>query len=389
MAASEPAPKTPIYLDYQATTPTDPRVVAAMQPFFSGSYGNPHSTQHAYGREAEQAIEAARAEVANLIGARPGEVIFTSGATEANNLAFFGALAALNGERRHLITLTSEHPSVLACFEELTQRGYDVTILPVDKEGLIDCGALEGALRPDTALMSVMAVNNEIGVLQPLEAIGALCAARGILFHCDAAQAVGKLPLDVKRANIDLLSLSGHKLYGPKGIGALYVGRHVRMKPVLFGGGQERGLRSGTLPTPLCVGLGHACRLAQTELAEEVRRLTFLREHFLSLLAGSLEGWWLNGSATARLPGNINLSFELEDIELVLTHLDDLALSTGSACSSETSGPSHVLTALGLNTQAAHNSLRIGFGRFTSQDDVEQAARRIAQVVSSVRSGEI
>jgi cysteine desulfurase len=377
--------KRPIYLDYQATTPTDPRVVSAMQPYFSTFYGNPHSPHHLFGREAEQAVEAARASVAGLIGARPAEVIFTSGATEANNMALFGALSALDDDRRHLVTLASEHASVLACFEELSRRGYEVTVLPVGSDGLLDPAALTQALKPDTALVSVMAANNEIGVLQPLEAIGSLCATRGVLFHCDAAQAAGKIPLDVGRANIDLLSLSGHKLYGPMGIGALYVGRRVRMKPVIFGGGQERGLRSGTLPTPLCVGLGSACALARAEMEEEALRLTFLQGHFLMRLGELLGGWSVNGSLRQRLPGNLNLSFELDDIEAAMAELDDLALSTGSACSSATPGPSHVLLALGLEASQAHNSLRIGFGRFTSQDDVEQAARRISHVVSGLR----
>ncbi len=377
--------KTPIYLDYQATTPIDPRVFAVMRLYFLEGFGNPHSFHHSYGRESGQVVEAARAEIAAAIGAEAGEVVFTSGATEANNLALFGALAALDDGRRHLVTLASEHPAVLACFEALAKRGYEVTLLPVERDGLVSIEALEDALRDDTALLSVMAANNEIGVLQPLEAIGALCEARGILLHCDAAQAVGKVPLDVRRAKIDLLSLSGHKLYGPKGVGALYVARGVRMKPVLFGGGQERGLRPGTLPTPLCVGLGRACSLAQAEMGEESQRLTFLRQHFLTLLGEELDGWKLNGCPNQRLPGNLNLSFELDDIEPVIEKLDDLALSTGSACSSATPGPSHVLRALGLTPEQAHNSLRIGFGRFTTQDEVERAAKRIAQVVSECR----
>ena len=385
MAENRSHLKTPIYLDYQATTPLDPRVFAAMRPYLLEGFGNPHSLHHSYGREAAQAVEAARAEVAAAIGAEAGEVLFTSGATEANNLGLFGALAALDDDRRHLITPASEHPAVLACFEALVQRGYEVTLLPVGRDGLVSLDALEGALRDDTALVSVMAANNEIGVVQPLEEIGAHCEARGILFHCDAAQAVGKIPLEVRRAKIDLLSLSGHKLYGPKGIGALYVARGVRVNPLLFGGGQERGLRPGTLPTALCVGLGHACSLAAAEMVEESQRLTFLRERFLRLLGEDLQSWNLNGCPTRRLPGNLNLSFELEDIELAIEKLDDLALSTGSACSSATPGPSHVLRALGLTPEQAHNSLRIGFGRFTTQEEVERAAKRIAQVLSELR----
>ena len=386
MTAPKPSFKHPLYLDYQATTPTDPRVFAAMQPYFATDFGNPHSFHHAYGRDSARAVEVARAEVAGAIAADPGEVIYTSGATEANNLGLFGALAALDDGRRHLVTLASEHPAVLSCFGALAHQGYEVTILPVGSDGLITLEALERAFRPDTALLSVMAANNEIGVIQPLEEIGVLCAARGILFHCDAAQAVGKISLDVRQSKIDLLSISGHKLYGPKGIGALYIGRRVRMKPVLFGGGQECGLRPGTLPTPLCVGLGSACALAQEEMGEEAQRLTFLRQHFLAVLEEGLDGWSLNGCPRRRLPGNLNISFDLDDIEAAIDRLQDLAISTGSACSSATPGPSHVLRALGLSAEQAHNSLRIGFGRFTTQDDVEQAARRIAQVVSDLRS---
>lgn len=385
MAGRRLPSETAIYLDYQATTPVDPRVFSAMQPYFLEDFGNPHSLHHEYGRDALKATEAARAEIARAIRSEPGEVIFTSGATEANNLALFGALAALDGDRRHLVTLASEHPAVLACFGELARRGYEVTVMPVGHDGIVSLEALEAALRPDTALVSVMAANNEIGVIQPLEAIGDACESRGILFHCDAAQAVGKIPVSVREAKIDLLSLSGHKLYGPKGIGALFVARRVRLQPIFFGGGQERGLRPGTLPTALCVGLGHACSLARAELAEEAQRLTFLRQRFLALLGERLEGWALNGCPERRLPGNVNVSFELKDIEVVIEELKDLALSSGSACSSAAPGPSHVLRALGLSPEQAHNSLRIGFGRFTTQDEVERAAQRIAQVVSDLQ----
>ena len=365
--------KLPVYFDYQATTPTDPRVLEAMLPYFTDQFGNPHSTQHARGRAAAAAVEQAREQVAELIGATRPEIVFTSGATEANNLALRGVLGSQASRRWHVITCQTEHPSVLEVARQLEREGGRVTYLPVRPNGLIDLGELAQAIDAETVLVSIMAVNNEIGVIQPLAAIGELCRARGVLFHTDAAQAAGKIPLDVERQHIDLMSLSAHKLYGPKGIGALYVRRGLgRLEPVLRGGGQERGLRSGTLPTPLCVGFGVACAIVQRELSSEAERLTELRKALLAGIQQRVPGVILNGDPDQRSPGNLNLSFPYPGVdgESLLLELPELAVSTGSACASASSEPSHVLRALGRDDELADASLRFGLGRFTTQEEV-------------------
>ncbi len=395
----------PIYLDYQATTPTDPRVVEAMLPFFYDRFGNPHSRSHAFGTDAAAAVEAARAEVAAAIGAEAREIVFTSGATESNNLAIKGAARFLrghghghghgqghgrgHGRRDHVVTCATEHKCVLESCRRLGEEGFAVTVLPVSGDGRIDLDRLAVALGDRTALVSVMAVNNEIGVLQPLAEIGALCRARGVLFHTDAAQAVGKIPLDVAAMNIDLLSISGHKLYGPKGIGALYVRRRprVRLVPLIDGGGQERGLRSGTLPTPLCVGLGTACRIAGGEMAAEGERLTGLRDRLLAALQRSLPEAAVNGDAHHRVPGNLNLRLPGVDAEALIAALPEIAMSTGSACTSASIEPSYVLRALGLDAAAARESLRIGLGRFTTEAEIDVAVERIVAAVTTRSAG--
>ncbi|MFZ1414886.1 MAG: IscS subfamily cysteine desulfurase [Defluviicoccus sp.] len=377
-------PPTPVYLDYQATTPTDARVVEAMLPFFTDVFGNPHSQAHAFGRAARVAVEKARAEIAALIGASAREIIFTSGATEANNLAIKGAARFHRGERDHIVTCATEHKCVLESCASLAADGFTVTVLPVQADGVIDLERLDGAIGPRTVLVSVMAANNEIGVVPPLAAIGRLCRARGVLFHTDAAQALGKIPLDVEAMGIDLMSLSAHKIYGPKGIGALYVRRRprVRLDPLLSGGGQERGLRSGTLATPLCVGFGAACRIARDEMAADAQRIGTLRDHLWRRLSCALPGVHLNGAATARLPGNLNISFPaIGDAEALVAALPDIAISTGSACTSAAVEPSYVLRALGIGETAARTSVRIGLGRFTTRAEVDYACERIVAAV--------
>ena len=369
----------PIYLDNQATTPCDPRVVAAMLPYFSEAFGNPHSVEHALGREAEAAVARARAEVAALIGATPREIVFTSGATESNNLAIKGAArfaARMENPRRRLITLATEHKCVLQATADLAEEGFEPVFLPVRPDGRLDPEALRMALATPTLLVSVMAANNETGVLQDITALAALAHQAGALFHTDAAQAVGKIALDVAAQGIDLLSISGHKLYGPKGVGALYV-RHrprVRLAPLISGGGQERGLRSGTLPAPLIVGFGAACRLAGAEMAAEAERLAGLRERLLARLGDAIPGISVNGSREHRLAGNLNLAFPAARAENLLADLPDLCLSTGSACSSAAVEPSYVLGAMGVPAEVAARSLRIGIGRFTSAAEIDLAA---------------
>jgi cysteine desulfurase len=381
--------KEVIYLDYQATTPTDPRVVEAMLPYFSERFGNPHSVEHAYGWDAEEAVERGRAEVAALIGAEPREIVFTSGATEANNLAIKGAAAFHRERRPHVVTLVSEHKCVLETVRGLERRGHPVTILPIEPGGLVDLERLAAAITEETCLVSIMAVNNEIGVIQPLAEIGALCRERGVYFHSDAAQAVGKIPIDVQAMAIDLLSISGHKLYGPKGIGALYVRRRprVRLEPLFDGGGQERGFRSGTLPTPLCVGLGEACRIAGAEMTAESARLRDLRDDLLARLRQALPEVAVNGDAERRIAGNLNLRFPGIDADALVKALSGLAVSTGSACSSTAVEPSYVLRALGLSEAEAGASIRIGFGRFTSAAEVAAAAEQIIAAVRTLQDG--
>ena len=383
----------PVYLDYQSTTPTDPRVLAAMLPYFTEKFGNPHATTHAYGREAEAAVERARAELAALIAAEPREIIFTSGATEANNLAIKGAARfhrALGKD--HVVTVASEHKCVLESCHSLMREGFRLTVLPVDASGFVDLAALEAAIEQRTAIVSVMAANNEIGVLQDMAAIGALCRAKGVLFHSDAAQAVGKVLVDVEAMNIDLLSISGHKMYAPKGIGALYVRRRprARIAPLFDGGGQERTLRSGTVPTPLCVGQGAAARVAAEDMAAESERLLALRRRFLTGIRARVPGVRLNGDAERRLPGNLSLSFPGISALSLMAACPGLALSTGSACTATSVEPSHVLRAIGLPETLAGATLRIGLGRGTTQAEVDFAVETLAAAVEreSVTSAE-
>jgi cysteine desulfurase len=378
----------PIYLDYQATTPTDPRVVDAMLPYFTQVFGNPHSRNHRYGWDAEEAVEKARAQVAHIVGANEKEIIYSSGATESNNLAIKGVARFHRDKRRHIITCVTEHKCVLDSCRHLELEGFKVTYLPVQKNGLIDLDQLRDAITGDTAMVSIMAVNNEIGVIQPLAEIGRICRENKVFFHTDAAQAVGKIPLDVEAMQIDLMSISGHKIYGPKGIGALYVRRRprVRLEALISGGGQERGMRSGTLPTPLCVGLGEACRIAEAEMGAEAERLHALRDRMLNKLAEQLAEIYLNGDLEHRIPGNLNLSFAYVEGEGLMMGIKDLAVSSGSACTSASLEPSYVLRALGVEEELAHTSLRIGLGRFTTAEEVDYAVDRIVGEVRRLRS---
>ena len=379
-----------IYLDYQATTPLDPAVLAAMLPYMSGFVGNPHSTAHSHGQAAAAAVEAARRQVATLIGAAPDEIIFTSGATEANNLLIRGAASA--GRRRgrtQVVTSVTEHKAVTEVVRGLSALGVEVVELGVDESGLVRLDELRSAVSEKTALVTVMAANNEIGVLQPVEEIGRVARGAGALFHTDAAQAVGKVPLDVEAASIDLLSLSGHKLYGPMGIGAAFISRRARrqVEPLLHGGGQERGFRSGTLPVPLCVGLGEACWLADRVMRAEAERLRGLRKRFIDVLEGEGAAYVVNGSMEPRLPGNLNLSFPGVDAEaLLMTIRDRVSIASGSACTTQALEPSHVIAALGGPPERAEEAVRIGIGRPTSEEEVVSAARIIARAVAKLRA---
>lgn len=376
-----------IYLDYQSTTPCDPRVVEKMLPYFTEVFGNPHARNHPYGWAAEEAVEKARSQVADLIGADPKEIIFTSGATESNNLALKGVGGFYKDKRNHIITLVTEHKCVLDTCRHMEYDGFEVTYLPVQSNGIIDLEVLQKAIRPDTLLVSIMAVNNEIGVIQPLQEIGKICRAHGVFFHTDAAQAAGKIEIDVEAMNIDLLSISGHKIYGPKGIGALYVRRkpRVRVSPIINGGGQERGMRSGTLPTPLCVGLGEACAIAQKEMHDESERLLGLRARVYEKIMAALTDVYVNGDLEQRIPGNLNLSFAYVEGEGLMMAIKNLAVSSGSACTSESLEPSYVLRALGVEEELAHTSLRLGFGRFTTEVEVDQAVDQIIDAVLKLR----
>jgi cysteine desulfurase len=378
-----PRRNRPVYLDNQATTRCDPRVLSVMLPWFSEHYGNPHSVEHAMGTEAESAAEEARAHVAALIGAEPREVVFTSGATESNNIAIKGAArhALRSGsDRRRVVTVATEHKCVMESVADLKEEGFEPVFLPVRPDGLLDPRVLRDALTVPTLLVSVMTVNNEIGVVQDIPTLAAIAKEAGALFHTDAAQGVGKVPIDVTGGKIDLLSLSGHKIYGPKGVGALFVRRRprVRLVPLFSGGGQERGLRSGTLPAPLVIGLGEACRLARTEMAEEATRIAALRARLLERLQAALPEVRVNATMEARIPGNLNLTFPAVTAAELMARMPDLCVSTGSACSSAEVEPSYVLSALGLPPREAARSLRIGIGRFTSAADVDFAAAALA-----------
>jgi cysteine desulfurase len=385
----------PIYLDNQSSTPLDPRVLEAMLPYFTEHFGNPHSESHVYGRNAAAAVERARAEVAALIGADPREIVFTSGATESNNLAIKGAAhfarehPTASPARDHIVTLASEHKCVLESGRALEREGFRVSYLPIERSGLVALDRLAAAIGERTLIVSAMAAHNEIGVLQPIAEIARLAHAKGALFHTDAAQAAGKIPLDVTAMGIDLMSISGHKLYGPKGVGALYIRRRprVRLTPLIDGGGQERGLRSGTLPTPLCVGLGRAAAIAGAEMGEEAARLLRLRRHMTEGLMRRVPGLALNGDAERRLPGSLNFTFPGMTAAELIEACPSIAISTGSACTSAAVEPSYVLRAMGLSDEAANGSIRIGLGRFTTTAEADFAVDALAEAAARLASG--
>ncbi len=387
---------TAVYLDYQATTPVDPRVVDTMLPWFSERFGNAHSSQHAFGAQAADAVEVARAKVAALLGADPREIVFTSGATESNNLAIKGAarFARRHGRKGskgdHIVALETEHKCVLESCFALAEEGIRTTVLKVGADGLVDLDALADAFEEGTILVSVLAVNNEIGVIQPLADIGRLCRERGVLFHTDAAQAAGKIPLDVDEMSIDLMSVSGHKMYAPKGVGVIYVRRRPRARLLaeISGGGQERGIRSGTLAVPLTVALGAACEIADKEMAQEAGRFAEFQRSMLAQLQAAVPNLVVNGDMAQRFAGNLNVGFPGVDAMALMAALDDVAVSTGSACTSESVEPSYVLQALGLPRNKSAGSIRIGFGRFTTQSEIDYAARRIAEEVAAQRGGQ-
>jgi cysteine desulfurase len=378
--------KTPIYLDCQATTPLDKRVLDAMMPYLTEHYGNPHSSTHSFGWRAEAALDAARDTVAGLIGAQPGEIYFTSGATETNNMVIKGVMAKWGAARPKLITVATEHKCVLEAALYCQREGYQLEILPVLPDGLVDLNQLADMVDDKTALVSVMAVNNEIGVIQPLAAIGEIAKNHGALFHSDAAQAFGKIPLDVEALQLDYMSISGHKIYGPKGVGALYqrAGHRRSLVPLLSGGGQEGGVRSGTQSPALVAGLGSAALIAKQEMAADFQHVEALMMSLKAQLFSALPNLILNGHATQRWLGNINVSFPGIDGDLLLASLRDLALSSGAACASAVSGPSYVLEAIGLSAANAKSSLRIGIGRFTSAEEVDFAAERLIAAVNSL-----
>jgi cysteine desulfurase len=380
--------KLPIYLDNHATTAVDPRVVEAMLPFFNAQFGNAASRNHAFGWEAEKAAENGREQIARLIGATAKEIIFTSGATEADNLAIKGVAEMYREKGNHIITMVIEHKAVLDTCKRLEKYGYQVTYLPVSKEGFIDLEELRAAITDKTILVSLMYANNEIGVLQDIEAIGKLCHERGVLFHTDATQAVGKIPFDVQKMNVDLASLSAHKMYGPKGIGALYVRRRnprVQLAPIIDGGGHERGMRSGTLNVAGIVGFGKACEIAALEMPTEMERLRGLRDRLRANLESKLDEVYINGSMTRRLPNNLNMSFAYVEGESLLMGINDVAVSSGSACTSATLEPSYVLKALGVGEDLAHTSIRFGIGRFNTAEEIDYVAERVAETVIRLR----
>ncbi|MDB2414500.1 IscS subfamily cysteine desulfurase [Rickettsiales bacterium] len=379
--------KTPIYMDYQATTPMDPRVFEAMKPYFMEKFGNPHSSSHAYGWEAEAAVDNAREQIADLIGASPKEIIFTSGATEANNEAIKGVAHFYGEKKKHIITVSTEHKCVIDSCRYLEREGFKVTYLPVEKNGLVDLEVLKAAITDETALVSVMAVNNEIGVIQPIKEIGRICREKGVFFHTDAAQAFGKIPLDVNDMNIDLMSISGHKIYGPKGVGALFVRRRprVRIVPLINGGGQERGLRSGTLPTPLVVGLGEAANIAGKDMQEDTKRISYLTQKLYDGITQNIADIYLNGDKEQRIAGNLNLSFAYVEGESMLMAIKDLAVSSGSACTSASLEPSYVLKAIGVGEELAHTSIRFGIGRFTTEEEIDFAIEKVVGAINKLR----
>jgi cysteine desulfurase len=379
----------PIYLDNNSTTRCDPRVVEAMLPYFTERYGNAASRHHAFGWQAKDAVDAAREQVAALIGAGPREIVFTSGATESDNLAIKGVAGLYRSRGDHIVTVATEHKAVLDPCRRLEREGFRLTVLPVDRFGRVAVEQVAEALSEKTILVSVMAANNEVGTLQPIRAIGRLCKERGVLFHTDAVQAAGKVPLDVEEVGADLLSLSAHKMYGPKGVGALYVrasNPRVRLAPLFDGGGHERGMRSGTLPVPLVVGFGKACEMAAAEMPAEAERLLRLRERLRRGIGEGLEEVSLNGHPTERLPGNLNLSFAYADGNALLMSLRNVAVSSGSACTSADPEPSYVLRAMGVEDELAHSSIRFGLGRFTTEEEVEYVITEVIRVVTHLRA---
>lgn len=377
----------PLYLDMQATSPVDPRVLDAMLPYYLSQYGNPHSRTHLYGWESDEAVESARAQVASLIKASPKEIVFTSGATESNNISVKGVMHFYNEKKKHVITTCTEHKCVLDSCRHLQQEGFEITYLPVQPDGLVDLDVFRSAIRPDTGLVSVMAVNNEIGVIQPMEEIGKICKEYKIPFHTDAAQALGKIEIDVDKWNVSLMSLSGHKIYGPKGVGALYMRRRprIRVEPQMNGGGQERGIRSGTVPTPLVVGMGAACELAMKEMKYDERRIDRLKDRLLNGIRAKLDGVVVNGSEERRYAGNLNLSFAYVEGESLLMGLKEVAVSSGSACTSASLEPSYVLRALGVDEDMAHTSIRFGIGRFTTEEEIDRAVELTVNQVEKLR----
>jgi cysteine desulfurase len=380
--------KLPIYMDNHATTPVDPRVLEAMLPYFGEKFGNAASRNHAFGWTAEEAVENARGQIAALIGATPKEIIFTSGATESDNLAIKGVAEMYREKGNHIITQVIEHKAVLDTCKRLEKYGYEVTYLPVGKDGRVSPEAVRKAITPKTILISIMYANNEIGVLNPIAEIGKIAKEHGVLFHVDGVQAVGKIPVDVQKDNIDLLAISAHKIYGPKGVGALYVRRRnprVQLSAIIDGGGHERGMRSGTLNVPGIVGLGKACEIAQKEMPEEGARMRRLREHLKNGIFAKLDEVFINGSMEHRLPNNLNISFAYVEGESLLMGINDVAVSSGSACTSATLEPSYVLKALGVGEDLAHTSIRFGLGRFNTEEEVDYVVNRIVEVVSRLR----
>jgi cysteine desulfurase len=378
--------KTPIYLDYSATTPVDPRVAQKMIPYLTEHFGNPASRSHSFGWDAEKAVEEAREHVAVLVNADAKEIVWTSGATESINLALKGAAHFYKDKGRHLVTVRTEHKATLDTMRELEREGFEVTYLDVGQDGLLDLAKLEAALRPDTTVVSVMAVNNEIGVIQDVAAIGEMCRARGIIFHVDAAQATGKIPLDLAKLKVDLMSFSAHKTYGPKGVGALYVRRkpRVRIEAQMHGGGHERGMRSGTLPTHQIVGMGEAFRLAKVEMATENERIRMLRDRLWKGLS-EIEEVYLNGDLHHRVPHNLNVSFNFVEGESLIMAIKDVAVSSGSACTSASLEPSYVLRALGRSDELAHSSIRFTVGRFTTEEEIDYTVDLIKRKVAKLR----
>uniref|UniRef100_A0A7C8YHK9 cysteine desulfurase n=1 Tax=Opuntia streptacantha TaxID=393608 RepID=A0A7C8YHK9_OPUST len=377
----------PLYLDMQATSPVDPRVLDAMLPYYLSQFGNPHSRTHLYGWESESAVETARSQVARLINASPKEIIFTSGATESNNISVKGVMHFYRDKKRHVITTQTEHKCVLDSCRHLQQEGFEVTYLPVESDGLVDLNKLRDAIRPDTGLISIMMVNNEIGVIQPVDEIGKICKEFNVPFHTDAAQALGKIPIDVEKMNVSLMSLSGHKIYGPKGVGALYMRRRprIRVEPQMNGGGQERGIRSGTVPTPLVVGFGAACEVAMKEMEYDDKRIRALQERLLKGIRERVDAVEVNGSVERRYPGNLNLSFRFVEGESLLMGLKEVAVSSGSACTSASLEPSYVLRALGVDEEMAHTSIRFGIGRFTTEEEIDRAVELTVNQVKKLR----